>query len=136
MTALPFGGIVRDDSLITISRRNKLIGIRGGLDLAKLRSGLPWWAMLLLVLTILAILGVVVYFIVKFIVLIVLGLFIGICVWAYVKHKTSSGTVHDDGSGHYSDDDIDYQDMDTTGGQKPSRSLGHEYFEDAGLSTW
>ena len=58
--------------------------------MAKLRSGLPWWGTALLVLTIRSILGVVVYFIVKFIVLIVFGLFVGICIWAYVKHRPES----------------------------------------------
>jgi len=94
--------------------------------MAKLRSGLPWWAVLLLVLAILAVLGMVIYFIWKFILFLAVCVLLCIGMWAWVKHKTSPGTVHDDGSGHYSDDDIDYQNMDTTGGQKPSRRKGSD----------
>jgi len=67
--------------------------------IAKLWTRLPLWGKALLVLAILAILGLIGYFILKFIVLIVI--LVGIGIWAYFRYKPSPEPVDHDGAGDH-----------------------------------
>jgi DnaJ-class molecular chaperone len=87
--------------------------------MGKFWTWLPWWGKVLLALAILAVLGVAVYLILKLIVLVVFGLFLGLFIWAYIRHQRGPGPVSDRRSEDYSDDDIDYGHADTTGRQGP-----------------